>query len=282
MSYQLLDSGDGRKLESLSGVVVERQAGIAIWRRREPDLWDRVAGRHIRSDRGGGHWEWDAPHPQVWQVRHGPFDFEIKPTPFGHLGLFPEQLQQWIWIRNEIRRLAESVARPPRILNLFAYTGGSTLAAAAGGAEVTHVDAARGIVDWAARNARLNDLGDAPIRWIVEDCARFLRREIKRERRYDGVILDPPTFGRGAKGEIWKLEDGIGDLLRLLDRLTDGHPSLLHMSSHSPGFTPLVLENLIAETFQSDWRETSSGEMSVPEENSDRKLPSGIYWRAVR
>ncbi len=282
MTYRLLDSGDGRKLESLSGIVIERQAGVAIWRRRDPELWDGVVGRHIRSDRGGGHWEWEKPQPRNWKVRHGPFDFEIKPTPFGHLGLFPEQVAQWIWLRDEIRRLAECSAKPPRILNLFAYTGGSTLAAAAGGAEVTHVDAARGIVDWAARNARLNNFADAPIRWIVEDCARFLKREIKRERHYDGIILDPPTFGRGAKGEVWKLEDGIGDLLQLLARLTNGQPCLLHMSSHSPGFTPLVLENLILESFENNWREHTSGEMSIPEADANRRLPSGIYWRAVR
>ncbi len=282
MTYELLDSGDGRKLERLAGVVVERQASVALWRRREPALWNTVAGRHIRSERGGGHWEWHDAPPKDWRARHGSFVFELKPTPFGHLGLFPEQQEQWSWIRDEIAKITAASGRPPRVLNLFAYTGGSTMAAATAGAEVTHVDAARGIVDWAARNARLNGLADASIRWIVEDCTRFLKRELKRKKKYDGVILDPPTFGRGTKGEIWKLEDGVRELLRLLAGLTDSRPSLIHMSSHSPGFTPLVLENLVSESFGDGWRERGSGEMSIPETNGARRLPSGIYWRAVR
>ncbi|MCA9321406.1 MAG: class I SAM-dependent methyltransferase, partial [Planctomycetes bacterium] len=206
MTYQLLDSGHGRKLERLGPVVVDRQAPGAFWRPRlDRQDWDRSNGVHHRSNQGGGHWEWKQSAPAPWTIEHGTLKFQVKPTPFGHMGLFPEQVGQWHWLGESIDAFCRSKGRAPALLNLFAYTGGSTLAAARAGAEVTHVDAARGVVDWARVNAELNDLGNAPVRWIVDDCSRYLERELRRKKRYDGVILDPPTFGRGVRGETWKI-----------------------------------------------------------------------------
>ncbi len=279
MSYRLLDSGDGRKLEDLGGVLVDRQAPSAIWSPRLPKAgWQKVQGRHIRSERGGGHWDWFGREPGNWTVRCGPNRMILKATPFGHIGLFAEQAEQWLWIEETTRALAAGLGRPPEILNLFAYTGGSTVAALRGGARVSHVDAARGVVDWAVANSHENGLEGAPVRWLVDDAAAFCARELRRDRVYDGVILDPPSFGRGRKGEIWKIEDHLGPLLSDLGRLCKGAPGLLLLSCHSPGYTPIALDQLANDFFDPEGQEIESGEMWVPEEGG-RRLPSGFFSR---
>jgi len=277
--YRLIDSGNGRKLEDLGGVLVDRQAPSAVWSPRLPEKdWRRVQGRHIRSDKGGGHWEWLGREPGSWTVDCGPNRMILKATPFGHIGLFAEQAEQWLWIEETCRGLSQGLGRPPEILNLFAYTGGSSLAAARGGASVTHVDAARGVVDWAVNNAAENDLSGRKVRWLVDDAAGFCARELRRERRYDGIILDPPSFGRGKKGEIWKIEDHLAPLLSDLAELTEGKPSLMLLSCHSPGYTPIALEQLADDYFAREGHEVASGEMWVPEEGG-RRLPSGFFTR---
>ena len=278
VSYELLDSGDGRKLERVAGVLMDRQAPQAAWRRRRKRLWSEVDGRHVRSEAGGGHWEWRRDPPRRWTVATAGLTMLLKATPFGHLGLFPEQRDQWSWLAEQTRSLAARLTREPNVLNLFAYTGGSTLTAATAGASVTHVDAARGVVDWAKENASINELVRAPIRWIVDDCARFANRELRRGRRYEGVILDPPTFGRGTRGEVWKIEEDLRPLLRTLAKLLAPSGFLL-LSAHTPGFTPTVLENVARDFFEIVGGE--GGEMVVPHAEDDRLLPSGAFFRAT-
>jgi len=279
MNYELLDSGNGRKLERVGDIVVDRQSPAAVWNKRlGPMEWEAATGKHIRSERGGGHWQWTGPAPAPWSLEHGQLTLEIKPTPFGHMGFFPEQVNQWEWV-SRVTQDWLSEEKPLKLLNLFAYTGGSSLQAAHGGADVTHVDAARGIVDWARKNADLNGLSEAPIRWIVDDCARFVAREVKRQKRYDAIILDPPSFGRGNRGEIWKIEEALIPLLEDLARLTDGRPKLMLLTCHSPGFTPLTLANLMSSCFDLEAEHIESGEMWVPEGNDRRPLPAGFFAR---
>lgn len=273
-TYQLLDSGDGRRLERFGDFLLDRPLGYALWRRRLPEReWRRADGIYHRSDRGGGHWEWRREPAEPFPIRYGGLSLEIKPTGFGHVGLFPEQHGSWTWLRTEAARLGPDA----ELLNLFAYTGGSTLAAAQGGARVCHLDASKGVVDWARRNASANGLGEHPVRWMVDDVLGFLAREIRRGRRYAGVILDPPSYGRGAKGEVWKLEDGLRPLLESVLEVCGGEPRLLLLSCHSAGFTPEVLGRLLGDLVGGSDR-VELGEMVVPEEGG-RVLPSGCFAR---
>lgn len=273
--YRLIDSGDGRKLEDLGGILVERQASAALWRRDRAQPWNDVHARHHRSERGGGHWEYLKEVPKEWSVRHGGSTFRFRLTPFGHIGLFPEQLDQWSWLETRASALER-----PKLLNLFAYTGGSTLAMAKGGARVCHVDAAKGVVDWARSNAAANQLDECPIRWIVDDCQAFLQREIRRDRRYDGVVLDPPSFGRGPKKEAFRIEDSLPPLLDALQELLGETPKLILLSCHSPGFTPVLMRNLLEERFDLRHLELEGGEMCTSEARG-RRLPAGCYIRGA-
>jgi 23S rRNA (cytosine1962-C5)-methyltransferase len=277
--YRLLDSGFGRKLERIGPYLLDRQAPSAVWR---PALskrdWREAQGQHVRSDRGGGHWEWRIPEPEPWVIEHAGVALGLKPTPFGHLGIFAEHAITWNWLREKVRAIESRLGRPAKVLNLFAYTGGSSLAAAQAGAHVTHVDAARGVVDWARRNAEHNQLHESPIRWIVDDARKFTSRALKRGDFYDGIILDPPSFGRGKKGEVWKIEDDLHDLLDTIYALLQPSPGFLLFSCHTPGYTPIALENLLSERFAELGLEMSSGELTVPEE-AGRRLPAGTYCR---
>ena len=279
--YRLLDTGRGRRLEQVGPFRLDRQATQAFWSRRLPEKeWQRADGFHHRSETGGGHWEFHRRLPASWQARHGGFLFEIRPTPFGHIGLFPEQADQWSWLQ----RVAapRGGGEPWNILNLFAYTGGSTLALARAGARVCHVDASRGMVDQARRNAAANDLAEAPVRWIVDDVMGFLRREERRGRRYDGVVLDPPSFGRGRKREIFKIDEDLPSLLSLCRSLVGEAPHLALLTCHTPGYTPLVLRNMLEEAFPGLPAGTEAGEMIVAESASARPLPSGAWCRFAR
>lgn len=278
MSYEILDSGDGRKLERIGDFRVDRQAPQALWKRRLPaSEWARVDGKHVRSEKGGGHWQWKRTPPESFDIEFGGLRLEIKPTPFGHVGFFAEQAAQWQWLRATVESLKASGIEKPRLLNLFAYTGGSSLSPAQAGAAVTHVDAAHGIVDWARSNARLNRMESAEIRWIVDDCRRFVEREVRREAKYDGIILDPPSFGRGAKQEIWKIEDDLPPLLDLSTRLTGKSPKCLLFSCHTEGYTPSALPRILGDHFRLDDR-AESGEMTATEADG-RLIPSGFFLR---
>ena len=279
MSYRLLDSGFGRKLEEIGPYRIDRQAPQAVWRPLLAETeWKKAIGRHVRSEKGGGHWQWRAEVPESWACEYGGLSLFLKPTPFGHLGLFAEQAEQWEWLRGAARAAETRQGHAAKILNLFAYTGGASLAAAQGGAQVTHVDAAKGIVDWAQKNGARNRL--TTVRWIVDDCLAFCRREVKRGNRYDGVILDPPSFGRGAKGEVWTIERDLPPLLDEIALLVGKSPALLLFSCHSAGYTPLALPNLLGQFFDLAGLEHQEGEMSIPEEGSARRLPSGFFLRA--
>jgi 23S rRNA (cytosine1962-C5)-methyltransferase len=228
--YELLDFGGGRKLERFGAVVLDRPCPVAKSAlRAQPKLWDQTTARYARTRGGQGAWTSAERLPDPWIVRRGALTFELKAAPFGHVGLFPEQTENWDWIGES---LAET-GRRGKVLNLFAYTGGSTLAAAAAGAEVVHVDAAKNSVAWARRNAKRSGLAEAPIRWIVDDAGEFVAREIRRGSNYDGVILDPPSYGHDPRGRAWRIERDLPPLLRACVELTGGKPNFLLLSCHS-------------------------------------------------
>lgn len=279
--YQLLDSGNMRKLEQVGPYLMVRPALQAIWSPRLPErAWARADAVFERDASGGGSWEFREKSKREFDILFDRMALRIKLTDFGHLGLFPEQAANWEWLRNLIRRRLQQSGKNLHVLNLFGYTGGSTLAASQAGAHVVHLDAAKGVIDWARRNAELSRLQERPIRWITDDALKFVRREERRNSRYQGIILDPPSFGRGPKGEVFKIEN---DLLPLLDAcrsiLADDAIFLLY-SCHTPGFTPLVLHNQLA-ALGLKTGEIESGEMVVVDQQG-RALPSGTYARWQR
>ncbi len=280
--YQLLDSGNMRKLEQVGPYLMVRPAPQAIWRPRLPQAaWQRADARYERDSSGGGSWQFRGTVKREFDILFSNLSLRIKLTDFGHLGLFPEQAANWDWLRTLIRdRLRATNNRNLHVLNLFGYTGGSTLAASQAGAHVVHVDAAKGVVDWARRNAEISRLQDRPIRWLVDDALKFVKRETRRNNRYQGIILDPPSFGRGPKGEVFKIED---DLLPLMDEvralLADDALFLLY-SGHTPGFTPLVMYNQLAAIAPKTGN-LELGEMVVVDQQG-RPLPSGTYARWSR
>ena len=248
--HQLLDFGAGRRLERFGPAVLDRPCPAAeSMRPAEPQLWSAADARFERLESEAGQWTLRGNPPPRWTIAHGRMTLELKRTAFGHVGLFPEQAANWDWIAAQIGRGQSNGADPMKILNLFAYTGGSTLAAAAAGAGVTHVDAARNIVAWARHNAALSALGDAPIRWIAEDAEKFVKREIRRGNRYDAVILDPPSYGHGAHGEVWRLAEDLPRLLALCAEVTAGRPRFVLLTCHTPGFSPLALGEMLASSF---------------------------------
>ena len=273
--YELLDSGGGRKLERFGRYVLARPCSQALW---QPSLseeeWSRADASFDRED--GNRWHGRANLPKEWAVETAGIRLLLGGTDFGHLGVFPEQRKQWEWIRRTVGAACAGGA-VPSVLNLFAYSGGSTLAAALGGAEVCHLDASKGMVEWARRNARLNGLDGRPIRWITDDAHKFMRREVRRGRRYDAIILDPPTFGRGTSGEMYKIERDLQKTLSLASDLLSDDPIFVLLSSHTPGLTRTVAENVMGQRFPG--ARIESGEMLL--EGRGLPCPSGIYCRAV-
>jgi 23S rRNA (cytosine1962-C5)-methyltransferase len=271
--YQLLDFGDGRRLETFGPLRLDRPCpGAEGIPRADRSLWERVDARFQRGPNGEGRWSCDVDLPKRWTISHGRATFELKRTEFGHLGLFPEQAANWDWLAERLgARSGEA-----KVLNLFAYTGGSTLAAAASGAEVVHVDAARNVVDWARRNAELSGLAEAPVRWITEDATKFVRREVRRGSRYDAVILDPPSYGHGPRGEVWRLAKHLPRLLSLLSELTAAGRRFVLLTCHTPGFDPPRLEGLLRETLGPGRVTAEALVLKTPE---GRKLPSGVAAR---
>lgn len=287
--YLLIDSGEGEKLEDVGGQLVVRPSPQALWPRTlGRDRWEAARAHYRRSSRGGGHWEPKKALPEQWECEVGPHRFLVRATGFGHVGFFPEQVPFWRWLRDRSEAASAARGTPLEVLNLFAYTGGSSLAAASGGASVTHCDASRGVVQWASENAAANGLQDAPIRWIVDDALKFLRREARRERRYQGLVLDPPSFGRGPKGEVWKLEEGVNELLEACCAVLDDSPAFVLFSAHTPGIGALALRQLLAGALHARFGADAPdgtmahGEMSVPASESPHALPSGTWttWQA--
>lgn len=274
--YELIDCGGGEKLERWGKHVLVRPDPQAIWQTpRNNPLWRRPDARYARASTGGGAWE-KKDVPAQWQVRYRELTFQVKPMNFKHTGLFPEQAANWDFAMEQIRR----AGRPISVLNLFAYTGGATVACAAAGASVCHVDAARGMVSWGRDNARASGLEDAPIRWIVDDCAKFVEREIRRGRRYDAVIMDPPSYGRGPSGEVWKLEDSLWPFVELVAGVLSDEPLFFLINSYTTGLAPSVLtyilESLITPKYGG---RTRSDELGLPVTESGLALPCGAAGR---
>ena len=248
--YQLLDFGAGRRLERFGPLVLDRPCPAAAGiERAEPQLWNDADARFDRDAGDTGHWTLRGEAAATWMITHAPLVFELKRTDFGHVGLFPEQAENWDWLRTGSAHIAARLGRPPKVLGLFAYTGGSTLAAAAAGAEVTHVDAARNVTNWARRNAELSGLGGAPIRWIADDAMKFVGREIRRGNRYDCIVLDPPSYGHGAGGEVWQLDRHLAELLAACGDSPVPRASLVLLTCHTPGYTSPRLGELLAAAF---------------------------------
>ena len=278
--YELLDSGDGRKLERFGQVTLARPCSQAMWRPQLPEsAWSRASASFDRED--GNRWHGRSRLPESWSITAAGIRFRLSGTDFGHLGIFPEQRAQWEWVRRMVGEpgTGNGERRRMSVLNLFAYSGGSTIAAAQGGAEVCHLDAAKGMVQWARENAALNGLSAHPIRWIVDDAHKFLRREVRRERRYDAVILDPPTFGRGANGETYKIERDLKETFGLVKDVLSDDPLFVLFSSHTPGLSCRAAENILACEFPAAKIET--GEMLLEGDGGVLACPSGVYGRAV-
>ena len=274
--YELIDCGRGEKLERWGDQLLVRPDPQAIWNTpRTHRGWKQNAGRYARSSTGGGQWQ-NKSMPERWTVSYGSLTFNIKPMNFKHTGLFPEQAANWDFAQEQIRR----AGRPISVLNLFAYTGGATVACAAAGASVCHVDAARGMVSWARENARSSHLEDAPIRWIVDDCAKFVEREIRRGRRYDAVIMDPPSYGRGPSGEIWKLEENLYPFVELVTGVLSDRPLFFLINSYTTGLAPSVLTYLLETLLSRRYGgSTVSDELGLPVPHSGRRLPCGAPGR---
>ena len=272
--YELIDSGSGRKYERFGNVSLVRPCSQALWLPRDVAAWSRATATFDRED--GNRWHNRGALPKEWIIQMAGIKFRLSGTDFGHLGIFPEQRAQWKWIRDALRNSA-SPSLQPAVLNLFAYSGGSTVAAAQGGASVCHLDASKGMVQWARENAALNGLKDHPIRWITDDAHKFMERELRRGRRYDAVIFDPPTFGRGTNGEMYKIERDLGKTLSLVKKLLSEKPMFVLFSSHTPGLSCTVAANILGQAFPEARIET--GEMLL--EGRSMPCPSGIYCRAV-
>lgn len=276
-TYALLDSGIGRKLERFGRYVLVRPCAQALWQPlRPPAEWEAADATFDREE--GHRWQGRDRLPEQWAIEVEGVRFRLSGTDFGHLGIFPEQREGWRWLR---QTLAAAVKRgmKPRVLNLFAYSGGSTLAAAHEGAEVCHLDASAGMVQWARENAALNNLQAAPVRWIVDDAHKFLAREVKRGRRYDAIILDPPSFGRGAQGEVYKIERDLPRTLELCRTLLSDTPLLVLLSAHTPGVTPTVLQHLLQDALGKLPGRFHGGEMLLTGAADVRPVPNGCYVR---
>ena len=273
-TYELLDFGDGRKLERFHDVILDRPSPAAIGSTAVPSAWDETSAKYERRAQVGK-WRKLAKLPARWRVRLEPGTLELRLTKSGQVGVFPEQERNWHWVHERLKG-----RRGTRILNLFSYTGASTMAAAAAGAEVVHVDAAQSVVSWARRNAALSGLGSAPIRWIVEDAAKFARREINRGHAYDGIILDPPSYGHGPKGENWKLSRDLMELLVNCKLLLANRPALFLLTCHTPGFGPAELSSMVTESLFGTCAAGVRGKTLVLTTSAGKRLAAGAaaYW----
>ena len=270
--YELLDCSGGERLERWGNVVLIRPDPQVIWNTpKEHPLWHRADARYVRSKEGGGHWECRRQLPEAWNINYKDLQFKISPTGFKHTGLFPEQAVNWDMMREKITGAGRSV----KVLNLFAYTGGATLAAASAGASVCHVDAAKGMVHWARENAELSSLAERPIRWIVDDCAKFVEREIRRGNTYDAIIMDPPSYGRGPGGEVWKLEDQIYDLVKLCTGVLSDDPLFFLLNSYTTGLSASAMAYVLGVNMQKFGGGVSAEEIGLPVTASGMVLPCG-------
>jgi 23S rRNA (cytosine1962-C5)-methyltransferase len=280
--YELLDSGNGLKLERYGKIVFSRPDPEALWNYKLPtQTWDHADAIFVRR---GTKSEWNLKSnvPKQWDIEFGGYKFIIKPTSFKHTGLFPEQLANWDWMKNVIEKNKKHYNEPIQVLNLFGYTGGATLTCADAGAEVTHVDGSKTAVAWARENAELSNLTDKPIRWIIDDCIVYLRREVKRGRKYDAILMDPPAFGHGPKDELWKIEENFLELIDLCEQVLSEKPLFVLINGYTAGYSPIAYENVLKDMMKSSKGNIETGELTIAESNSDRLLPCGIFARWER
>ncbi len=270
--YRLLDTSSGERLEKWGDVTLIRPDPQIIWKTEKDAAWDTADARYIRSNKGGGHWETYNKTSESWTVNFGDIKMIVRPTGFKHTGVFPEQAVNWDFFSEIISNAGREIS----VLNLFAYTGGATLACAKAGASVCHVDASKGMVQWARENAEMSGLSDKPIRWIVDDCKKFVEREIRRGRRYDAIIMDPPSYGRGPSGEVWQLEEQVFDLVKLCSGVLSDNPLFFCINSYTSGLTSSVMKYVLSQTVGKERKgEYLCDEIGIMVEKTGQCLPCG-------
>ena len=278
--YKILDMADGQKLERWGDVVLSRPDPQIIWKSKSfPSKWKEINAEYHRSKTGGGAWEFKKKIPKQWQVKYKNLIFNIKPMGFKHTGLFPEQAVNWDWMIEKIQKEKKN-KKEVKVLNLFAYTGGATVACLSAGASVCHVDSSKGMTTWAKENVISSGLQDRHVRFIIDDVVKFVNREIRRGNQYDAIIMDPPSYGRGAKGEVWQFENNIYDLIELCSKVLSDDPLFFLINSYTTGISSQVLENILNIVISKKYTgEIDAGEIGLPMENSKLILPCGIYGR---
>ena len=275
--YEILDMADGQKLERWGDVILSRPDPQIVWKEKSfSEKWKKVNATYHRSKTGGGAWEYKKQMPKEWQIKYKDLVFNIKPMGFKHTGLFPEQAVNWDWMMEKIK----SEKREIKVLNLFAYTGGATVACLSAGASCTHVDSSKGMVAWAKENVISSGLQEKHVRYIVDDVVKFVNREIRRGNKYDAIIMDPPSYGRGANGEVWQFENNIYDLVELCTQVLSDNPLFILINSYTTGISSTVLANILNLTVSKKYKgQVDSGEIGLPMTNSKLILPCGIYGR---
>ena len=275
--YKIIDMANGQKLEKWGKKILSRPDPQIIWKNKSfPEKWKNIDAIYNRSKTGGGSWKYNTKLPNNWQIKYKNLTFNIKPMGFKHTGLFPEQAVNWDWMMKKIRLAKREI----KVLNLFAYTGGATVACLSEGASVCHVDSSKGMVSWAKENVASSGFANRKIRYIVDDVNKFVSREIRRGNTYDAIIMDPPSYGRGAKGEVWQFENDIYDLVELCLKVLSDKPLFFLINSYTTGISSTVLANILNLTVGKKYRgKVTSGEVGLPMENSNLILPCGIYGR---
>jgi len=272
--YEILDMADGEKLERWGNIILVRPDPQIIWKEKQfPNKWKNINAKYNRSKTGGGSWEYTSNLPKAWQIKYNDLVFNIKPMGFKHTGLFPEQAVNWEWMINKIKNEKREV----KVLNLFAYTGGATVACLSAGASVCHVDSSKGMTAWAKENVVSSGLEKASVRYIVDDVFKFVNREIRRGNKYDAIIMDPPSYGRGANGEVWKFEENIDELIKLCSKVLSDNPLFFLVNSYTTGISSTVIENILKMDLKFKNGKYSCGEIGLPMTDSNMVLPCGIF-----
>ena len=273
--YKIIDMANGQKLEKWGNIILSRPDPQIIWKEKSfPDEWKKADAVYTRSNTGGGSWKYNKKIPETWKIKYNDLVFNIKPMGFKHTGLFPEQAYNWDWMINKIKKEKREI----KVLNLFAYTGGATVACLYAGASVCHVDSSKGMVNWAKENVQSSNLADRKVRYIVDDVTKFVNREIRRGNKYDAIIMDPPSYGRGTNGEVWKFEDNIYKLVQLCKNVLSENPLFFLINSYTTGISSTVLSNILNLTLKYNGK-IEAGEIGIPMEKSKLILPCGIYGR---
>ena len=274
--YEILDMANGEKLERWGEYKLIRPDPQIIWKEKiYPEKWSKVNARYNRSKTGGGNWDYKTKLPAAWQIKYKNLTFNIKPMGFKHTGLFPEQAVNWDWMIDKIKNAKRKI----KVLNLFAYTGGATVACLSAGASVCHVDSSKGMVSWAKENVVSSGLEKRPVRYIIDDVIKFVQREIRRGNKYDAIIMDPPSYGRGTSGEVWQFENNISDLVKLCEEVLSDKPLFFLINSYTTGISAEVLSNILKINLKKYKGKISAGEIGLPMKNSALVLPCGIYGR---